>query len=643
MGSPLPPNPYKILGVPQAASLATIRSAHRKLVLTCHPDKFPDEAVKVQKSEQFHQVQQAYEILSDETKRQRYDECVKLAELRAEVMKEKGGSRMGSGQESRSRTAPEVNSRTRPTPVYEVRGDRLYEERAPNNRSHDENIFSTKFAEHRPSPRKYDDRYSPPAPRRASARMADEKRKARDTEDERYADKGYEKMFARQSAKAAEKSAKNGQEKRRDKDKRKDRETRFTTKSPYIGGDEHSDSDAVDRGYSKSTSSKRRQEDIRETRRRDRDEIPRRGSRWDDSDHDLDSKIHFVGDYIEQCRRTAPVEVETRRSAPVHKQNFSSADYEIRATPSSATPRSPIDDVRRSSARPRETRRTSPDRPSGRERHTTEIVEPPPTRRPSISRRSPELRTSKSMGSSKKEQVRPTEVRQLHRADTMPIGTFGARRLEPLPTKTKVKSPEINDSGYSSPGTPEMYHTMSPPLQRRTTQYKIDVDEDEPRRHKIYREPEEIDVRDRDRDRDRERDRERDRGISPKTRGPTTERVATAARPSASVRGPPQRSNSYAFQTETLSPRQASFPRAETVRAPPLQARQSSRVGYEKGLFGELTDPLDQPAYKVREAQQVRYEDIRWARRSPEDYHRDTYPGSHFEPRSTRSRNEKAY
>ncbi|PFH58850.1 hypothetical protein XA68_13156 [Ophiocordyceps unilateralis] len=78
---PLPPDPYKILGVAKDAQMSDIRSAHRKLVLKCHPDKVQDAKLKAEKQDEFQQVQQAYELLSDDVKRRRYDEQVRLLEL----------------------------------------------------------------------------------------------------------------------------------------------------------------------------------------------------------------------------------------------------------------------------------------------------------------------------------------------------------------------------------------------------------------------------------------------------------------------------------------------------------------------------------------------------------------------------------
>ncbi|PHH70401.1 hypothetical protein CDD80_6047 [Ophiocordyceps camponoti-rufipedis] len=78
---PLPPDPYKILGVAKDAQIPDIRSAHRKLVLKCHPDKVQDPRLKAEKQDEFQKVQQAYELLSDEAKRRKYDDQVRLLEL----------------------------------------------------------------------------------------------------------------------------------------------------------------------------------------------------------------------------------------------------------------------------------------------------------------------------------------------------------------------------------------------------------------------------------------------------------------------------------------------------------------------------------------------------------------------------------
>ncbi|KAF2139709.1 uncharacterized protein K452DRAFT_231731, partial [Aplosporella prunicola CBS 121167] len=73
MASPLPPDPYAALGVSKAATPTEIKTAYRKLALKCHPDKVADPAQKADAAVEFHKVQQAYEILGDDDKRERYN------------------------------------------------------------------------------------------------------------------------------------------------------------------------------------------------------------------------------------------------------------------------------------------------------------------------------------------------------------------------------------------------------------------------------------------------------------------------------------------------------------------------------------------------------------------------------------------
>ena len=69
------PNYYKILGVKKDATKQEIKERYRKLAKEVHPDKTKEESAE----EEMAEINTAYEVLSDQEKRERYDKFLDVS------------------------------------------------------------------------------------------------------------------------------------------------------------------------------------------------------------------------------------------------------------------------------------------------------------------------------------------------------------------------------------------------------------------------------------------------------------------------------------------------------------------------------------------------------------------------------------
>ncbi|CAD6577077.1 MAG: Diphthamide biosynthesis protein 4 [Alectoria sarmentosa] len=626
MDDPLPQSPYKTLNVPKDATLATIRSAHRKLVLSCHPDKVQDESVKKQKAEQFHEVQQAYETLSDENRRQRYDEKVKLAELRAEMAEDRGSF-------PSRRSYEYASTRNGSAPKFEMRGNTMYETREPAGSRYDEpDVFSATYAEARPSmSRKYtEDRYTTSSSRKTSGpgRMQEERKKSRPYEEEEDERRRRERR-EREAERAAEAVERDQRTRRRDKVRRSDVESKSRGKFETFIQDGGSDSEADDRYYSKSKrdsppkkrsgdEGKKRSGDERkrsgDERRKDRDE-PRRSSKREAKEayDELEYKSSLARDHINRSRDA--VEILPRR--PEGRNRAAS-------TLDSRVPAPPVE--KRSSGR-----RSSPIGRSGKDRRSPEVME---SRRPSMPGHSSESSKNKSYfgasSSSRKESHRSAtyqpspEPKQpsIRRSETTPIDRM--RPSNPVPSKSSnlknMKAPsDTSDSSSESDSevTEENYPPPRPAPLQRTTTFGIS-----PQEGAYVMEPESFQSR-------------------PKESRRTAERPSMGSRGGSTRTPQVARAMSSAFPDE----RRPGLGRHETARVTPLKTRESGRGGEFFGEYSPQSPNEDtfrrSPKMSGEDERHARsYNPKQYSRRGSEEPYRDEYPGSH-RPRMGRSESQQ--
>jgi len=74
---------YQVLGVDSDATQEEIKRAFRRLALRYHPDHNPEDPKQAE--EKFKEINEAYQVLSDEAKRRQYDYLMSRLEQRRRV------------------------------------------------------------------------------------------------------------------------------------------------------------------------------------------------------------------------------------------------------------------------------------------------------------------------------------------------------------------------------------------------------------------------------------------------------------------------------------------------------------------------------------------------------------------------------
>lgn len=124
---PFSDNYYERLGVDRQASADAIRDAYRKLAMKYHPDKNPGDKVAEDK---FKEINEAYQVLSDEAKRAVYDRVNKIPGFTFDWSSQRGGDTTGGFWDWVSQFVKNQKTEGKPKQKYELENEKLNELRA---------------------------------------------------------------------------------------------------------------------------------------------------------------------------------------------------------------------------------------------------------------------------------------------------------------------------------------------------------------------------------------------------------------------------------------------------------------------------------------------------------------------------------
>ncbi|KAM5450996.1 hypothetical protein MaudCBS49596_004107 [Microsporum audouinii] len=430
-------DPYEVLGIPSTAQTAQIRTAYKKLALKFHPDKIQDESLREKGTVEFRKIQEAYEFISDESKRAQYDQK-KRAEAAA---KERMPARGAPGTSSRRGNCvfEDITPREYSTgPKYEPRPPPSKSYRAPRDpspvsvdRQRPSRYSDDDYEEQRSRSRKHADyerrhhhsKTRDPYEKKSSSSSSNSKDYARHETTRHSRERAKETRESTRSSRASN-------AKFRDKERRRDTSEKYSRTTYYATVEEYTDETSSESSSDTDDFSDREYtHPIREHRRpseKPRPKLRRREANYSSSweSPKMAADIEGACEYM-------------RTKAGLHK---GPTPHESKPSVVYITPlgmHREKDTARRSSARPR--------MPERSQRDPIDVFD-------SSSRlhSSHNIPTRGTFSSS-----RP--IPSLRRAGTVPVASFDTSHVEPIVPRSVKKKGTLFDSGYNSPAN-------SPPI-----------------------------------------------------------------------------------------------------------------------------------------------------------------------------------
>lgn len=258
--------PWEILGIPEDSADDVAKSAWKKLVIKCHPDKVADE-LKAEKEEEFKKVNEAFRTITDPELRKAFNEAQDLRKR----MRESGAPRFSSTP-SKSYT-----TRTAAPPTF------TRAETWDYSRHHDDDRYYEE--QQRAASRKYEGYESQSTGPKTAARSHRSERERRVNDDK----------FSRSERRRT-----------RDRDEKRDRQTKFS----YI------DEDSDERGQYENSYHRRSEEH----RARDRYDDDRRID--DERTYKYSSQQDEAMDYIKHQRSRPDPHVFVRRNSGIAQESY---------------------------------------------------------------------------------------------------------------------------------------------------------------------------------------------------------------------------------------------------------------------------------------------------------------------------------